>query len=152
MPFFLNLISHHEKWKLSSFLRYKPPAMTIKPNAPRTPLMPRFLPDVAELVCKLAVAVLVEVSPFPPAVWAISAGTTVMLVTVLTPPFGKVVVYMVCWVTERGVSVVLAFSVEDVDFTCNSEDEDGDWGEEAELVEGERVDEEDAGGGATPEV
>lgn len=97
-----------------------------------------------------------------------------MLVTVLTAPFDKVVVYMICWVTDRGdVAVVLVLSEEVVDFTvallddvslaedvelgeevwpCNSEeDEDGDWGEEIEPVEGERVEEEDAGG-AAPEV
>jgi hypothetical protein len=41
-------------------LRYNAPTTMIKPNAPSTPLMPRILPDLAELVCTLAFAVLVD--------------------------------------------------------------------------------------------
>lgn len=75
--------------------------ITTTPNAPITKLNPELVLNVAPFVCKLAVAVLVPVPPDPPAVSAESAGTTVVLVTVLCAPFARVVVEMICCVTNR---------------------------------------------------
>jgi hypothetical protein len=99
MLFFMNC----ENEKFSQFYHHAPKTR-INPKAASTPLMLRAFTDLAELVCKLAFAVFVEV---PPAVCACSAGTTVRLVTVVTPPFGKVEVYSICCVTEREAAAVI---------------------------------------------
>lgn len=49
-------------WEKENFslLRYNALTTMIKPSTPSTPLMPRIFPDLAELVCTLALAVLVD--------------------------------------------------------------------------------------------
>jgi hypothetical protein len=59
---FMLSVLNSEKGNFSPF-RYNAPKTATKPNAPRTPLTPRAFADMAELVCKLAFAVFVDVPP-----------------------------------------------------------------------------------------